>query len=442
MKLKKNELAEASAAIEAKRAEVKAAWGPVQDAKAKAKAAGAAALAEGSTEFAELDAAGVVYDGLVDELKTMEGNFGRLSDMMSDDGPVDNQSAHQALAGLQAMRAQADPIGLDVDGFMADYHEWAQQMGAALTGKSRFGNSPTFKVLSKENFINAVRGDFRNATVTMPDFPSLPTRRPGVVPLPTANLSLLDVIPMIPVTTDTVEFVYEKTYTNNAVETAEAGEAGEGVSEWDKSSVTCVWIPFTIPATKQILTDEPRMQAFLQNRLLYGVKARLQNQLINGDGQGENLRGITHWPSILTHRSGGDSDYPFDVIHKGMTAIRIATYGMYEPQTLLVHPNDLELLTLAKDGMDRFYFGGPQSDMTKPIWGMTPISHPSITQGSPIVCDINACECYVREDVNLSVTDSHADNFTHGLIQFLAQGRFAFAILEHRAFAEIQDFDS
>jgi HK97 family phage major capsid protein len=262
------------------------------------------------------------------------------------------------------------------------------------------------------------------------------------VPLPTANLNLLDVVPMVPVTTETVEYVYEETFTNAAVETAEGDAAGEGVSTWNKTSVTCVWVPFSIPATKQILTDEPRMQAFLQNRLLYGVKARLQNQLINGNGQGENLKGITYWPSILTHRSGADSDYPFDVVHKAMTAVRIQTYGMYEPQVLLVHPNDLELMTLAKDGMDRYYYGGPQADTTRPVWGMTPISHPDISQGSPIVCDINACECYVREDVNLSVTDSHADNFTKGIIQFLAQGRFAFAILERRAFCEILDFDS
>ena len=41
--------------------------------------------------------------------------------------------------------------------------------------------------------------------------------------------------------------------------------------------------------TRQILADEPRLQAFIQNRLLWSIRDRVQNQFINGNGQGQNL---------------------------------------------------------------------------------------------------------------------------------------------------------
>ena len=433
----KAQLAEASKVLDAKREVAKTAWADLETVRAKAAKSPTDLLTPGSDIYNELDTAGVAYDGLCDEINDMEAQFNRVGELLGAEAPKSAAKlpGDTLRPGSRAEEIVSAAVARNIDNFMESFLAWRETTGIMVSPQARFGQMPPIKLFDKN--------DFRAATVSMPDFPSQPTRRPGVTLIPTETLELLDVIPMVPVTTDAVEYVYEATYTRStAVEKAEGSAAGEGVLHYDKATVNCVWIPFTIPATKQLLTDEGRMRSFVQNRIGYGVRSRLQNQLINGAGDGENLLGIVDWPNILTHTSGADHDYPFDVVHKAMTDIRIATKRAYNPNVIFMNDEDYEIAILAKDANYNYYFGGPAADGARTIWGLRPIVHPDITSGSPIVCDINAAECYVRQDVTLSVTDSNEDHFVKGIIDFLAEGRWGFAILQASAFCEIQNFDS
>jgi len=430
----KERLADASAALEAKRQEAKVAWADMQTYQKAAIDAGAAALDPESEVFKNLDKAGEVYDGLCDEVTKMEASFARLAELVTEGEP---QMAAEALSPQQAKHEEAAPL-LDVNGFMEQFKSWAASTGGRLVNpKYKFGSSPGFKLIDK----NDVAATLRNATMVTTDFPAVPTRRPGIVPIVTPTVGLLDVIPMVPVTTDTVEYVYEKTYTHAPVETAEGSAAAEGALAYDVASVACHWIPFTLPATRQMLADEGRMQSFIQQRLALGIRLRLQHELINGNGTGQNIKGIVNW-EILTHTSGSDYNMPFDVLHKAITAIRVATFGMYEPSFVLMNPYDAERVVLAKDANDVYYYSGPAGDGAPTIWGLRPVVHSEITEGSPIVFDPTATECYVREDVSLSVTDSNADHFVKGIVDFMASGRWGFAVLEAKAVCQVVHFNS
>jgi HK97 family phage major capsid protein len=150
--------------------------------------------------------------------------------------------------------------------------------------------------------------------------------------------------------------------------------------------------------------------------------------------------GIDHWTGVLVQDAGGD--IPADILHKAKTKVIVQTYGNYTPNVVMMHPNDEERLTLDKDGNTNYRFGGPEVDHVRTIWGMIPVVHPAVTEGEPIVGDITQAELYVREGVNVSVTDSHADFFTKGKLMWLASGRFAFAVLQPMAFCQVSDFDS
>jgi HK97 family phage major capsid protein len=432
----KEKLAEASTALTAKENECKAAWAVLGDAKAKAIAAGASALDEQSPEFVALDAAGRTYDGLCDEFNSMKAAFNRMAEAIDGEAP---RSEHHLPGGalLPMVAGDTDAFSRNVDEFMDGFAEWRDAVGEQTlkNPKGRFGNSPEFRLIARD--------DFRAATVATTAYPSINTRRPGIVPLVKETVELLDLIPMVPVDHDTVEYVYEKTFTNTAAETAEgvdAAIASEGTIALDVASVACKWIPFTIPATRQILSDEPRMRAFISDRIIYGVRQRLQTQILDGNAQGQNLRGILNWANILVQDVLGTDGVP-DLVHRAKTKIRVASKGMYEPTVLLMHPNDEEMLVLAKDKNDNYLFGGPQREGLT-CWGMIPVSHVSVPEGEPLVCDVQACEAYIREDVTLSVTDSHDDHFTKGIIDFLASGRFGFAVLEPKAFCVITAFAS
>ena len=439
-----DQLAEAPKALEAKKSEARKLWPDFEKAKTAAVAAGAEAMDETSPVFVALDEAGKAYDTVCDEVKAMESGYQRLVGLFSEDAPSPAGTGEkpQMFEGVVSS-SDIEPGALqkNIKAFMGEYHNWRAQIGDSTLGnpKGRFGQTPEITLIDKS--------DIRAALTLTTAFPSLPTRRPGIVPLLLENLQLLNLITFIPVTTETVEYVYEKTFTNAAVETLEAHAAGEGTIDLDVASTTVKWIPFTIPATRQILADESRMQSWIEQKIVYGIRDRLQRQIVNGNGIGPNLRGITATPNILTldwttDHTANKSDVLADVVHRAKTKVIVATYGMYTPQTFILNPLDEEQIVLSKDKYGQYYFGGPQRDSAAPIWGMTPVSHPAIAEGSPIVCDIRGCEAYVREDITLSVTDSHEDHFVKGIVDFLASGRFGFAVTQPKAFCEMSTFGS
>jgi HK97 family phage major capsid protein len=435
-------VAEASAALDAKRAETKSAWKAFEDVKVKALADPDVADQE-SEAFKALDAAGKAYDGLCDETNAMQASFQRLSELLlGKQEPADRQGTVADLQPGKAVSGIADqraPL-VDVSAFMDSLREWRGKVGDATIGDPRqhFGSSPGIKLIDRARV-----GEIMNTVVLTTAYPSVPFRRPGIVPALLENLDVLDLITFVPTDAEVIQYVNEDPFTNAAVETAEAQAAPEGEESFSLNSVSCKWIPFTIPQTRQILSDEPRLQAWIQNRIVWGVRDRLQNQIINGNGVGENLLGLTQWPNILDQPKPDldVGDERIDAVHMAKTAIIVATKGMYTPQILMLHPDDLEEIELAKDTIGRYYFGGPGQDGVGTIWGMRPVAHPLFETGCPIIGDLGGCEAYIREDVSLSVTDSHADHFTRGIIDFLASGRFAFAVLQPKAFCTIAQWN-
>lgn len=379
--------------------------------------------------FNKLDEAGKAYDGLCDEINSMQAKFNRLMEMSGSDAPVPPEAGQRRAQDAESATPFAERFKSSA--------AWEFIKATAGPGRNlKFGVSPSAEIIE--------RGEVQATLMTTTSYPSEKFRRPGIVSLPQAPLSILDLIPWIPTDKETIEYVYEKTFTNNAAETAEGSAAPEGVLDFDDGSVACKWIPFSIPTTRQLLSDEPRLDAWINERLPRGVRTRLQTQVISGTAVGEgntnNLTGIINWANILSQDAGADTKA--DLVHKAKTKIIVATYGENVPNVLLIHPEDEERLVLDKDAEDRYYFGGPGYDGVRSIWGMLPVVHPSIPEGNPVVLDVGVCEGYVREGVTVSVSDSHSDYFTKNKVMWMAQMRAAFLITRASGVCEITDFDS
>lgn len=379
--------------------------------------------------FDKLDEAGKAYDALCDEINSMQAKFNRLMEISGSDAPLPPESGQRQTRDAEARLPFAERFKSSA--------AWEYIKATSGPGRNlKFGVSPSAEIIE--------RGEVQATLMTTTSYPSEKFRRPGIVALPQAPLTILDLIPWIPTDKETVEYVYEKTFTNAAVETAEGEAAPEGVLDFDAGSVACKWIPFAIPTTRQLLSDEPRLEAWINERLPRGVRTRLQTQVISGTAVGEgnsnNLTGIINWPNILSQDAGSFTKP--DLVHKAKTQIIVASQGENVPNVLLIHPDDEERLVLDKDSEDRYYFGGPGYDGVRTIWGMLPVVHPSVPEGNPVVLDVGVCEGYVREGVTVSVSDSHSDYFTKNKVMWLAQMRAAFLITRPSGVCEITSFDS
>lgn len=391
-----------------------------------------AAVAEGSVTSADFmdkyDEATKVSDTMAEDIQRLD-LFTRQHLADTENGGVDPMAPFQP-AGEAAPNAR--------DSWAKRFRnssamQYLTDRGVTKTDSAEIGTSPAALL--------ADRDEFRNTLLTTSGYPGREDRRDGIIPLPLAPLTLLDLITVSTTDQETVEWVFEKTFTNTAAETGEGTAAPEGVLEFDSRTALVKDIPFFLPATRRILRDPARLDSYINQRLGYGVRARLQNQVVGGNGAGQNLTGILNQLGILS-QPRGTASLP-DVVHFAMTAIRVASNGMYEPRVMLAHPYDEERLVLSKStGTNEYLFGGPTKPAANTAWGMLVVPHVSVPEGNPIVCDPALAELAIREGLTLSMSDSHGTYFTERKVAFLAAISAAFGLIDPSGFCEITNFDS
>lgn len=262
------------------------------------------------------------------------------------------------------------------------------------------------------------------------------------VPVPQRTLQVRDLVNVATTDTDTVEWVEEVTVTHAAAETSYGQAAPASTYEYEARSTPVKRIPHHVKATKGNLADQGQLRSLLDNRLIYGSGKRLDTQMINGTGLGQNIQGILETVGLqqvdgnLTTGDGAEN-VP-DAFHMGLTAVRLSLEGD-EPTAFGIHPNVYQQFALAK-ATDGHYLNLRGTDLSAPanIWGKPAVVNSVFPSTGALVGDWQrGATLWVRSGVSVAVSDSDGDDFLKGIITILAELRAAFAVVEPRAFAEI-----
>ena len=127
-----------------------------------------------------------------------------------------------------------------------------------------------------------------------------PDRDSRVFQDPNRPLRIRDLIPTVPTASNAVEFMRENVFTNNAA--PQGTVAGLGAGEFvtkAKSEITYELVTKPVrtiahwmAASRQVLSDAPMLQNLIDGRLAYGLDLKSDQQLLLGDGTGQNLDGL------------------------------------------------------------------------------------------------------------------------------------------------------
>ncbi|WP_431881567.1 phage major capsid protein [Micromonospora chalcea] len=266
-------------------------------------------------------------------------------------------------------------------------------------------------------------------------------------------LSLRQLVTNGNTTSDTVEYVRVASTTNNAAPVAEAtssaaptapGTAGALVNNAGggykpesgmtlaKVTTSVKTIAHWLPATKRALADAGQVRTLIDQFLRYGLEEELEDQIMNGDGSGENFDGIANVSG--TQSQAYDTDL-LTTTRKARTKVR--TVGRSIPTAYVMNPADWEAIDLLQDNEARYYFGGPQRLGQPTLWGLPVVECEAVPSGVAYVGDWRKAVLWDREQANISVTDSHADFFIRNLVAILGEMRAAFGVLQPNAFVEI-----
>ena len=382
----------------------------------------------------------------LDEAKTLKsdanlidalGDFGEEVKATGSGGVID---AAQGGKTIEAINGSLGKAFVEAD----EYVEWMKRMApnGSIPESSRGFTSPAFAVPGLAGFGYAPTG--RKTPVTgasatsagaliSPDHKGLLDEDNYQRPL-----TILDVMTRGTTDSDTVEFARINGPTNAAAPVAEAtttagpdGEKPESVLPLEKVTAAVKNIAHWIPATKRALSDAGQVRTLIDNFLLYGLAEELEDQIISGDGTGENFTGILNTTGVQVQAFATDF---ITTVRKAKTLIKVN--GKASANAVAMHPDDAETLELTKDLDGRYYFGGPDNDGIPSLWRMRVIETETIASGGPVlVGDFTKAVIWDREQAGIMASDSHADFFIRNLVAILGELRAAFGVLRPAAFA-------
>jgi hypothetical protein len=257
----------------------------------------------------------------------------------------------------------------------------------------------------------------------------------GIVPQLYRPTFLLDFIPHSVM--DALYFSYLKesgSLDSGAAETAELAlkleELGLDLSQ--EGEVRAVTIAAYKKLGRQEIADVAGLANIIESRLVYLISRRIESEIVNGDGVGDDMLGILNQTGIGA--VAYDATKPAsDLLLAGLTQVRLANG---QPSAILLNPNTYASMLEAKatGSGERLDSGGAFESPADSIWGVKVIQSAIVGTGQAIVADWGrATTLYVREAVNARVSDADQDDFIRNRVTMLAEARVGLAVWQPSA---------
>lgn len=199
----------------------------------------------------------------------------------------------------------------------------------------------------------------------------------------------------------------------------------------------------------EMLEDLPFIVSEINNRGLYELAVAIENQILNGDGTGQNLEGILNRDGIQTVAAvaatptEGMTDP--ELLYHATTMVSLAT-GL-DADGIVINTQDYERIRLSKDGNGQYfgggYFQGAYGNggvmINPPIWGRRTVVTPRQPAGTALVGAFRqGATLYSKGGIRVESTNSHATDFTSNLVTTRIETRRALAVRYPAAFAQVQ----
>jgi len=321
-------------------------------------------------------------------------------------------------------------IGAEVVGSKR-YREWVKD-GAKNGLSFRMDEVYPSDMLAKAGGTNTIREKtlFETGAGWAPES----TRIPGFVEATTRPIQVLDIVPMAQTGQDQIVYMEETTRTHAAAETAEGGTYPEAAFAFTEQTSPVRKVATSIPVTDEQLEDVAQAEGFLNNRLTFGLRQRLDAQVVIGDGVAPNLTGIANTTGIQSQARGTDP-IP-DAIHKAMTLVRLN--GRAATTHVIMHPNDWQSIRLLRTSEDQYIWGNPSDAGNPRIWGLPIVQSDAMAAGTAYLGAFTPemGALYERRGVDIQV-GFVGTQFVEGKRTMRADMRAAFVLFRPSAFAEV-----
>jgi len=263
----------------------------------------------------------------------------------------------------------------------------------------------------------------------------------GILPPGLRRLTIRDLLMWGRTTSNTVDYVRETGFTNNAAPVSENPADGKPESDitFEADQARVATIAHFLHASRQVLADVPMLQSYLDGRGRYELKLKEEDQLLNGSGAGLNLLGIV--PQATAYADPGVNPSAETRIDRLRLALLQAELAHFPADGIVLHPTDWAAIELTKDDQNRYIFANVMQMAGPMLWGRNIIPTQAMEAGDFLTGAFGmGAQGWDREDASVRISLEDRDNFIKNMVTILIEERLALTVFRPEAFVA-GDFD-
>lgn len=261
-----------------------------------------------------------------------------------------------------------------------------------------------------------------------------PDRMAGIVAGPERRLTIRDLIAPGETESNSVEYVKETGYTNNAEPVAEGAAKPYSEITFSLVSAGVRTIAHLFKASRQILDDAKQLQSYINARARYGLMLKEETQLLYGNNTGANLHGIIPQASAYVKPTGAtvDTEQHIDRIRLALLQAALAEYAA---DGIVLNPIDWAVIETLKDSNKNYLIGKPQGQTSPTLWNRPVVETQSIVQNEFLVGAFQmGAQIYDRMDIEVLISTENDKDFENNMVSIRAEERLALAVYRPEAF--------
>ena len=198
-----------------------------------------------------------------------------------------------------------------------------------------------------------------------------------------------------------------------------------------------------IKESDEIVDDLPWLASAIDGRLLYQLSLFIEDQLLNGNGTGTNIRGLLNRSGIQTETAANRTDNA-DALFRAIS--KTALNSGLEADGIVINPADYQALRLSKDNNGQYFGGGFFTGQygngtiveQPPLWGLRTVVTPAIEAGTALVgAFAQAASVISKSGITVEAVNTNEDDFVNNRITVRAERRLLLANRRPSGFTKV-----
>ncbi|WP_315770196.1 phage major capsid protein [Rhodococcoides kroppenstedtii] len=187
------------------------------------------------------------------------------------------------------------------------------------------------------------------------------------------------------------------------------------------------------PTPEYWLIDNSSVEGFVQTEMEYGLARAVEDQVLNGDGAGENLTGVLNTSGVVVQAFTTDAT---TTVRKAITKLELQGY---EAGGVILNPLDWEAIELARraDGSPDLGSSIPVDRAAQRLWSLRIAVSTSVPEGTGVLFDLNALAVTGDARVRFQWSSGVSDDFARNQVRARCEGRYGLDVFRPQGIVKL-----